>query len=224
VNGRALRRCAPLALGRSRSALVVAPHPDDEVIGAYGLIARLRRAGVRVRVLVVTDGAASHPRSRRWPRARLVQQRRRESRWALARLGVPAGDIAFLGLPDGGLEAAGREAETAIARAVRRRPPFDLLVGPLPGDDHPDHRAVARALAGARPRVRRLGYPVWPAPEDRRARTLRVPGGAAAKRWAVRLHRTQGGLITDDPQGFALSPAQLARFCQGVERFVELGR
>ncbi|WP_443029636.1 PIG-L deacetylase family protein, partial [Sphingomonas sp. TX0522] len=37
---------------------MIAPHPDDEVIGAAGLIARLRRHGARVRVAVVTDGAA----------------------------------------------------------------------------------------------------------------------------------------------------------------------
>ena len=41
-----------LRLGRARSALVVAPHADDEAIGAWGLIAALQRRRCRVGVLV----------------------------------------------------------------------------------------------------------------------------------------------------------------------------
>ena len=37
----------PLDLSRVRHAVIVAPHPDDEAIGAFGLIHRLRRRGVR---------------------------------------------------------------------------------------------------------------------------------------------------------------------------------
>jgi LmbE family N-acetylglucosaminyl deacetylase len=43
------------------SAVVVAAHPDDEVLGAGGTIAILAAAGVRVRLVALTDGGASHP-------------------------------------------------------------------------------------------------------------------------------------------------------------------
>ena len=212
-----------LRLGRPRVALVVAPHPDDEVIGAFGLLRALRARGVRVRVLVVTDGAASHPGSARWPRARLTLQRRRESRWALRRLGLAAGAVRSLGLPDGGLEREPAALAHALGREVRRAAGLALLVGPAPDDDHADHRAVAVALARTPTRARRLAYPVWPAGAfARNVRTLPVPGGVAAKRSALRVYRTQMGAITDDPQGFALSAAQVAAFTRGVERFVEL--
>lgn len=213
-----------LRLGAPRAALVVAPHPDDEVIGAFGLILALRRAGTRVRVLVVTDGAASHPASAAWPHARLVRQRRRESLWALRRLGVTAMHVRFLALPDGGLADAGACALRRIAAEVRRTRRLDLVVGPTGDDDHADHRLVAAALAAApAPRARRLAYPVWPQPQatGRRRRTALVPGGALGKRTAIGLHRTQCGAIVDDPEGFAISREQLRAFSRPWETFLE---
>ena len=89
-----------------RDVLVVAPHPDDEAIGAFGLMSALRRRGARLWVLVVSDGGASHPGSTAWPPARLVPERRRETRRAMATLGIPPSRVRFLGLPDGALHVA----------------------------------------------------------------------------------------------------------------------
>lgn len=51
---------APLVvLPAFRQVLVIAPHPDDESIGAGGTIARLAQAGAEVHVIVVTDGEAT---------------------------------------------------------------------------------------------------------------------------------------------------------------------
>lgn len=203
--------------------MVVAPHPDDEAIGAYGWIERLRRRGVAVRILVVTDGAASHPSSRRCPPARLIRERQRETRREMRRIGVAADRISFLGLPDGGLSAMAPLARRRIAAMVRRvRGPLTLL-GPAPGDDHPDHRIVADALTQCRKAgLRCLSYPVWPA-----GRTLphgiAAPLGAQArlaKRLAIRRYRTQAGRITDDPAGFAMTRAQIAAFSRPCETFV----
>ncbi|MCB8835087.1 PIG-L family deacetylase, partial [Escherichia coli] len=105
---------------------MIAPHPDDEVIGAAGLIARLRRHGARVRVAVVTDGAASHRGSRQWPRARLVAARQRESLHALRRLGIVAGDVSFLNLPDGQLPSIPGRCYRALRRQVARCRDLDL--------------------------------------------------------------------------------------------------
>ena len=48
-------------------AVIVAPHPDDEVLGTGGLLARLGRLGRELRLVAVTDGTASHPSSSCWP-------------------------------------------------------------------------------------------------------------------------------------------------------------
>ncbi len=92
-----------LRLAGIRRAVIVAPHPDDEVIGAAALIRALRRQGSQVAVIVVSDGAASHPNSVTWPAKRLTAARERESLHALRRLGVRRGAVTFLRLPDGGL-------------------------------------------------------------------------------------------------------------------------
>ena len=76
--------------------LVLAPHPDDETLGAGGLIARLRRAGVPVTIVAITDGENAYAdtphlarHSECWSRPRLLH-----------RLGVPERMIHRLHLPD----------------------------------------------------------------------------------------------------------------------------
>ncbi len=212
-----------LRLAGVRRAIIVAPHPDDEVIGAGALIAALRRQGSAVAVIVVSDGAASHPNSVAWPSARLAAAREQESRHALRRLGVRRDAMTFLRLPDGQLSALADRCGAALHRALRRHGKVELLVGPTIADAHPDHRAVAQALRCFRFGGRRLTYQVWP-PQRRsalRCRTVSLPGGAAAKRSLIRSHRSQLGAISDDPHGFAIARHELTIFAHPVERFVE---
>lgn len=213
-----------LDITRVRRAVIVAPHSDDEIIGAAGLILALRQHGARVSVIVVSDGAASHPASHRWPRRRLVAARRRESRLALRRLGIPAGDVRFLGLPDGALPQHLLRCRNLVRRAVG--PGLDLIVGPAATDAHPDHRAVATALGRGFGEARRLSYHVWPprAGATARAKTVAMRGAHAAKRSLLRLYRTQLGAITDDPTGFAIARHELAAFAHPLETFVEVRR
>ena len=212
-----------LRLGAPRAAMVIAPHPDDEAIGAGKLIRVLRQRGCRVSVVVVSDGAASHATSRRWPPARLVAERRRETRRALRRLGVHAGAVVFLGLPDGRLPSVEGRCRRAIRREIARQPRLDLLVGPAGDDHHPDHRVVAAALAGGVGGARRLAYRVWPARREGRGGTVRLPAGAAAvgKRSLIRCHRTQCGAVRDDPAGFSIARHELDAFAHPVEWFEE---
>jgi LmbE family N-acetylglucosaminyl deacetylase len=216
-----------LKLGTPRCLLVIAPHPDDETIGAHGLMTRMRRRGVAVRILVVTDGCASHPTSRAWPRARLFRERQRETLRAVRRLGVPVGDVTFLAFPDGRLANDPRVVRLRIAKAIRRAPKPLLVVAPARSDDHPDHRIVAAAVRATRvARVRSLAYPVWPAGAAlRRVRSLTLSAQERlAKRHAIRSYRTQAGRITDDPQGFTMTRAQIAAFSRPFEPFGECAR
>lgn len=212
-----------LDLEAVRHAVVVAPHPDDEIIGAAGVIQALRRQGSMVRVIVVSNGAASHPDSAAWPPARLIDARRRESLLALRRLGVTRDHVTFLGLPDGGLSARPVLCRQLLSRAICHCRDVDMLVGPAMTDGHPDHRAVAAALRDTRFAGRRMTYQVWPPQRARvaRGRTVTLAGGAAAKRSLIRMHRTQLGAITDDPHGFAIACHELAVFAHPVEQFVE---
>src|SRR2546427_801947 len=99
----AQRQPVPLALdellqGRSR-IVIVAPHPDDEILGCASLLRRCAQQGLPCLVISVTDGGASHPGSTLWPPQRLACARVQESNQALALL-APAAQVVRLGLPD----------------------------------------------------------------------------------------------------------------------------
>jgi LmbE family N-acetylglucosaminyl deacetylase len=201
----------------------VAPHPDDETIAAWGLMRCLHRQGAHIAIVVVSDGAASHPDSARWPQERLTAERRRETLRAMRQLGVMPPRITFLGLPDGDLASDCGALRRGLSRVIRRLIRLDVVVGPEASDAHADHRAVARALATMRHRgERRISYHVWPTDAARGARPLRVnlKGPALAiKRQAIRSYRTQCGRITDAPTGFNMTGRQLNAFARPQERF-----
>ncbi len=137
--------------------LVVAPHPDDETIGAGALIARAAADGVEVRVLVVSDGGASHSSL---DRSALVERRQAETIEACARLGVASDSVRFLGLPD--QDVAGHRAQVFDALASHRD--VRWVVGPSGRDANPDHRATAAAIIetfGRSGGPGLLWYPVW---------------------------------------------------------------
>ncbi|WP_343525966.1 PIG-L family deacetylase [Sphingomonas sp.] len=205
---------------RPRALLVVAPHPDDEAIAAHALISRLARRGICVAILVVSDGAASHPGSMAWPKDRLTRERRRETRRAMRRIGVAGGAIAFLDLPDGRLGDHVAQVRRHVARAARALPKPLLALAPTMGDAHPDHRVVADA-AGRQAGVHWWRYPIWPAGQGLRG-ARRIPLTAQerlAKRHAIRSYATQAGRITDDPNGFSMTRRQIAAFSPPYEMF-----
>lgn len=215
----AFRTVAPrtvLRLAKARRLVVIAPHPDDETLGCGSLIARAARTGVRVGLIALTDGDASHPGSRRWPPAVLGRLRRGEQRRAMARLGSGRAPIVRLGWGDGRVAAAG-DLRRLCSRLVALRAGVVLVTSDA--DHHPDHQAAARL---ARAAAHRLGLPlllyaVW----SRVGTPRREPDRyRAAKRWAVAAHRSQvGGFIADDPAGFRLSPASLTSLIDGAEHF-----
>lgn len=178
---------------------VVAPHPDDEVLSAGGLMQVFAALGCAVNVVAVTDGDASHPGSTEWPAARLATERPRESVAALTHL-APDARMHRLRLPDGGVSAR----ETMLAdRLAELLDPDDLVLTTWRLDGHPDHEATGRACARAcESRGARLAeLPVWAwhwaRPDDPRLpwnRAVAVSLSAAqlaTKRKAVACFRSQ---------------------------------
>jgi LmbE family N-acetylglucosaminyl deacetylase len=117
---------------RGECLLILAPHPDDEVIGCGGLAALHLREHRPAHVVVATDGAQAGDGA----------QRETESRAALALLGNAT--IEFLRLPDRELGSA-RDLEERLAAILRERKP-DLIAVPSPLEIHPDHIALSRAF------------------------------------------------------------------------------
>jgi len=140
---------------RRGSLLIVAPHPDDETLGAGGLMHSACAAGTPVSVLGVTRGEAAYSA---WPG--LAAQRDHELKRSLQVLG--GGRIALhrLGLPDGRV----RHHLNALGDALRLHAiPTTTLIAPYEFDGHPDHEAVARvSLELAAERRLEIGrYPIW---------------------------------------------------------------
>ena len=124
--------------------LVIAPHPDDEVLGVGGTMARLSDVGAEVHVAIVTTGRA--PRFA----AEQVAQVRAEAAAAHAVLGVTA--THYLDCPAAELgEYAHTELNRAMSDAVRQTDARTIFA-PHPGDIHLDHQlSFLSALVAARP-------------------------------------------------------------------------
>lgn len=220
----------------SGGAVVVAPHPDDESLGCGGLIAACCAHGTKVRLVVLSDGAASHPSSRRYPAARLCAVREAEVREAASILGLRDQDVACLRLRDGAVPSAGPVFTQAAA--VLRQMTIEIAATSVfvtwRHDPHTDHQAafaVARKAVTGLDRVRLHAYPIWgwDLPADTLIDEAEPKGGRLAiepylvrKRAAIQAHRSQiTTLIDDDPTGFRLAPEVLARFDRTYEIFFE---
>lgn len=197
-----------LDLGGFRRLIVVAAHPDDETLGAAGLMARATALGVPVHVVVATDGEASHPRSPTTTPLELAARRRAEV-VAAVDLAAPAATVDCLGLTDGRL----RDHREELAAHLESLGIDDgtLVAAPWRHDGHGDHE-VAGAVADRVTRAagaRLLEYPVWmwhwgaPDHED-------VPWGRfaileledserAGKRRALSAHVSQVHPLSDAP-------------------------
>ncbi|EEW24158.1 PIG-L deacetylase family protein [Rhodobacter ferrooxidans] len=187
-------------LPAGRRLVVIAPHPDDESIGAGGLIALWHAAGRQAEVVFLTDGAAGNPvlrdhslsaEERNRIARSTARQRQSEAETALGLLGAKG---RWLDGTDGALWRDARRISQGLAAQWQLCPP-DLLVVPFPADRHPDHAAAARIAATAAdiaaldPGLPVLCYEVWsPCPATV---VLDISTVAAVKARAIAAHESQ---------------------------------
>jgi LmbE family N-acetylglucosaminyl deacetylase len=214
---------------RLRRLVVVAPHPDDEVLGAGGLLQEMEHAGIEMVVVAVTDGEASHPGVSN--SHDLAARRIGETRTALHRLGCDSVRVQRLGLPDGSVAEQGQHLTDALVQLLG---PDDLCLAPWRSDGHPDHDASGRAaVAAARlTGAHLLEYCVWtwhwatPDHEDipwQRCRRLDLERAQVArKRWATYAFTSQIRPLGEAKDGKPILTAPvLRRFWRPFEVFVE---
>ena len=148
--------------GSRGRVVVVGAHPDDETLGAGGLLHTAARAGRSVEVVTATAGEGSHPHSPTHSPGRLAEVRRAELRRATEVL-APDAHVTCLDLPDGAVAEHEEELVAALVETIGTDGADVLLCAPWRGDGHPDHEAVGRAAATAAHRTDALlwEYPVW---------------------------------------------------------------
>jgi len=171
----------------ARAVLVFAPHPDDEVFGCGGAIARHVAAGTPVQVIVATDGGYKKG-AMGVPEAELRRARTREDESRAAAKVLGYGEPVFWALPDRALSFG----EPLIAKILSAMEGKDLVYAPSLSEQHPDHRIIAMAALeavkrkpGTRLAFYEVGAPLRP------NLLLDISSVAAAKRAAAECFASQ---------------------------------
>ncbi len=140
--------------------LVLAPHPDDEVLGCGGTIALKVRNGARVMVAFMTDGRRGLP----GPVEHAVRVRENEARNAASRLGVSPENLVFLRFEDGKLQEHIATASGSLQQLIRSMKVKEIFV-PYRREYHPDHRATWQiAQSCDHEGIQQFEYPIWYGP------------------------------------------------------------
>jgi LmbE family N-acetylglucosaminyl deacetylase len=215
----------------SGTALVVAPHADDETLGCGGLIAAKVQRGDPVHVAFVSDSAAADPGDGPPAASAIAIRRRAEALAALQELGLAGSGASFLEAPDGRLDrltfAEAERLHGQLVGLMRLLRPSEVFVPYLGGGSTEHDAAVwlvrdAIAATGQQPII--WEYPVWAWWNPFRLRRQLAHAGEnfrlelgplrAVKRAALDRHESQTQLAAAP----AL-PAVLAEACTGPAEF-----
>jgi len=221
------------------ASLIIAPHPDDETLGCGGTAALLRRQGIPVHYIFVSDGSMSHPNSKKFPARKLAQLREKEARHAVKILGSTKDDMDFLRLKDSLVpheqDSQFDETVDKMVKLINQIRPESVFV-PWEKDPHCDHRAtwkiMTEALKHVKEQPRFLQYPIWfwemGNPDDlalideMKKWSVNIEETLDIKNQALAAHVSQvTHLIDDDPEGFMLSEQVIAHFNIPREIFFE---
>ena len=173
------------------SVLVIAPHPDDEVIGCGGAIRLRVERGERVSVVFLTSGELG---LKHLPRESAWKVRETEARKSSKILGLAK--LHFLRQPDWLLGDHASATETALKPLLEQERPA-LIYLPHPNDGHPDHQATLPILRAALKRCRGLkpellAYEIW-TPLAAHDIAVDISPVMPRKLRALRAHRSQLG-------------------------------
>lgn len=125
---------------RIRRVLVFGAHPDDEIVGPGGTIARLSEEGARVTVVTFTAGETAYSTPEMKGKVREI--RLGEARKCDSILGID--ERIVLGLPCQGIQNTTEVYQTCVGILRERKP--DLILSHYHKDKHRDHRAVAEIV------------------------------------------------------------------------------
>jgi LmbE family N-acetylglucosaminyl deacetylase len=157
----------PLLSAQTR-LMVFSPHPDDECLGAGGLMQRVLSVGGKVKVVFMTSGEGfpegvekedhiAHPTPQDF--REYGKERREEALRALGVLGLSERDVIFLGFPDGGLcylvwkFRSDPRAYTSPYSLDNRPPAFEVIIPRTDYNGQDLKREIARVLVDFRPNL-----------------------------------------------------------------------
>lgn len=235
LSGLIRRELAAWLPARSR-LVVLAPHPDDEILACAGLLALHTSRGGESLIIAASDGEASHAGCTHSPAtpwalpegfSDLAQKRREESAEGLQRLTLSSCATMRLGLPDGGLLARQGDLQSQLEPVLRSG---DTLLTTWRHDAHPDHEAcgLAAARTAARRGCRLLEAPVWmwqwSHPDDARVpwhrlEALELPDDVVQRKIRALAAHTSQLTSRDAITGPVLGEEMVLRARRGAEYF-----
>ena len=130
----------PLIIPKGK-VLILAPHPDDEIFGCGGLIARLTGENKHVEIAIVTGGGASHGWCCDVAASDVIAARRELTLKSAKELGLSSEYIHFLDFEDGHIGKR-PESEVLKLRSLIATIKPDTVFVPHRGEGWPDHLAV----------------------------------------------------------------------------------
>ena len=131
--------CDPLEI--SGRTLILAPHPDDEVFGCGGLIARMVAMGQSPYIVILSGGGASHADCCDISKKSIVEERRKLTREALLMLNFPLENLFEFDFQDGRISEKNEAEIEKLKKLVNELQPANILV-PHKGEGWPDHLAA----------------------------------------------------------------------------------
>lgn len=127
--------------------LVVAAHPDDEVLGAGGTIARLTSEGHTVTIMILAEGITSRADVNEKEAARQLSMLHKQAGNVGKFLG--ASDVRLFGFPDNCMDTVPLlEVVQKIERVIEEVQPM-IVYTPHGGDLNIDHECTFRAVLTA---------------------------------------------------------------------------
>jgi len=154
-----LRRFIPF-MGE-KSVLIVCAHPDDEILGVGGTIAKYAKEGKDIYSVVFSAGHSSHPLTKE----KVIEKVRSKESTAAGKI-VGCKETILLGLKDGSLksEIQKKKVVTQLRRIIKEKKPEKIFTHSM-DDPHPDHKAVYNSVREAtkskRSNVDIYSFDIW---------------------------------------------------------------
>ena len=131
------------AFSLTKKTVIIAPHPDDEVIGCAGLIQALVVRGMPPHVIILTGGEGSHRGCCDTSAEEIIAARHQLTLKAAATLGLPVSHIHCFHYPDGGVTLEHPETER-LQTLLSEQNPLSVFV-PHRGEGWSDHLQAAES-------------------------------------------------------------------------------
>ena len=221
-----------------KSALVFAPHQDDETLGCGGIIAIKREQKTPVSVVFITDGQASHLDHPSLEPMELGKIRKQEALTALDILGVEKSNIYFLDEPDSQLAQITSEKREKLLdklikllQTINPQEVFITYRQDISSDHETAYALIREAVLRSEIKVEIFQYPIWQlwkpqtfdfqSSELSNAYRLSIRKVLNKKKQALAVYKSQY-LPLDNWNRIPLPIGFLERFSSGYEIFFKI--